>query len=70
MNEQAQKLDLIRWIAGLDDTQVLHQLTEIKERARPEAPGFKRKFGDGKHVFTYVSDDFNEPLDDFREYMP
>ena len=70
MNEQAQKLDLIRWIADLDDAQVLHQLAEIKEQARPNSSPVMRKFGDGKHIFTYVAEDFNEPLDDFREYMP
>lgn len=70
MNEQAQKLDLIRWIADLDDAGVLHQLAEIKDQGRPNFSPVKRKFGDGKHIFTYVAEDFNEPLDDFREYMP
>lgn len=27
------------------------------------------KFGAGKHLIHYVSDDFDEPLDDFKEYM-
>ena len=27
-------------------------------------------FGCMKGVVTYMADDFNEPLDDFKEYMP
>ena len=28
------------------------------------------KFGSGKHLVSYISDDFDAPLDDFKEYMP
>jgi antitoxin (DNA-binding transcriptional repressor) of toxin-antitoxin stability system len=31
--------------------------------------GKKRVFGGGKGIFTYVSDDFDEPLEDFKDYM-
>jgi hypothetical protein len=34
----------------------------------PNSEG-KREFGSGKHIFTYIADDFNEPMDDFKEYM-
>ena len=27
-------------------------------------------FGSMKGVVTYMADDFNEPLDDFKDYMP
>ena len=27
------------------------------------------KFGAGKHLITFVADDFDEPLEDFEEYM-
>jgi len=27
------------------------------------------KFGAGKHLITFVADDFNDPLEDFEEYM-
>ncbi len=27
-------------------------------------------FGAGKDFITYIAPDFNEPLDDFKEYMP
>ncbi|MDR3351059.1 MAG: DUF2281 domain-containing protein [Prevotellaceae bacterium] len=29
----------------------------------------KPRFGCMKGTFVYMSDDFNEPLDDFKEYM-
>jgi antitoxin (DNA-binding transcriptional repressor) of toxin-antitoxin stability system len=31
--------------------------------------GKKRVFGGGKGIFTFVSDDFDEPLEDFKDYM-
>ena len=30
----------------------------------------ERSFGSMKGLVKYMSDDFNEPLDDFKEYMP
>ncbi len=38
----------------------------IKERREPTKR--KRQFGSGKGMFV-MSDDFDEPLDDFKEYM-
>ncbi len=29
----------------------------------------RRKFGCGKNLIGFISDDFNEPLEDFKEYM-
>jgi hypothetical protein len=29
----------------------------------------KAGFGGGKGIFGYMADDFDEPLDDFRDYM-
>jgi prevent-host-death family protein len=29
----------------------------------------KRVFGGGKGIITYISDDFDEPLEDFKDYM-
>jgi len=31
---------------------------------------FKRYFGCGKHIIKYISDDFNDLLPEFKEYMP
>ena len=27
------------------------------------------KFGAGKHLIGFIADDFNEPLEDFKDYM-
>lgn len=35
------------------------------EAAKPRHP----RFGSGKHLNIQMSDDFDEPLDDFAEYM-
>jgi hypothetical protein len=39
--------------------------TEKKEPATKK----KMEFGFGKGMVTYMSDDFNEPLEDLKDYM-
>ena len=48
--------------SGLNITQNsgIHDSSDKKE---------KMKFGDLKGFVTYIADDFDEPLDDFKEYM-
>ncbi|HEV8540976.1 MAG TPA: type II toxin-antitoxin system Phd/YefM family antitoxin [Verrucomicrobiae bacterium] len=41
----------------------------IAELAPPSKKKTKRKFGCGKGLITYISPDFDAPLDDFKEYM-
>ncbi len=43
-------------------------LTAKAKMERKEVIASKPKFGSGKGMFT-MSPDFDEPLDDFREYM-
>jgi Protein of unknown function (DUF2281) len=31
--------------------------------------GIKPGFGGGKGIISYISDDFDEPLDEFKDYM-
>jgi prevent-host-death family protein len=40
----------------------------VKLEPLPEARP-KRQIGTGKHIFISMSDDFDEPLEDFKEYM-
>ena len=35
----------------------------------PKPVRVNRKPGSAKHLITYMADDFNDPLEDFREYM-
>lgn len=41
---------------------------KTKAQKQPQPPLQKRQFGAGKGLIT-MSDDFDEPLDDFKEYM-
>lgn len=74
MNIEAEKSELISWINRLKDHSIIQEVLLLKKRAeaKEQLPGNegKREFGSGKHIFTYIADDFNEPLDDFKEYMP
>jgi antitoxin (DNA-binding transcriptional repressor) of toxin-antitoxin stability system len=36
----------------------------LKNGTKPE-----RRFGGGREMIAYISDDFNEPLEDFKDYM-
>ena len=40
----------------------------VRLEVLPEARG-KRKIGNAKGLVLRIADDFDEPLDDFREYM-
>lgn len=70
MTVEAQKLELIQWIASLDNQQLLQQIAELKQQALPPMSKPKREFGFGRHAILRIADDFNAPLDDFKEYMP
>lgn len=41
----------------------------MEEQKTPMAARPPLKFGAGRHLIEYVSDDFDAPLDDFNEYM-
>lgn len=41
----------------------------LQKRAEADLPKKPLKFGMMKDTFIMVSDDFDEPLDDFKEYM-
>lgn len=71
MNTKELKYELINKIMNLNDTQILSEIDKIlntKDTSLPKKQ--ERVAGCGKGIFTYISDDFNEPLDDFKEYMP
>ncbi len=68
MSVETQKLELIEWILKLKDTSAIREIMKVKKSTTKRKTGV-RKFGGGKHIFTYVSEDFDEPLEDFKEYM-
>jgi predicted DNA-binding antitoxin AbrB/MazE fold protein len=49
-----------------------HELVEVEIKRKPQAetaPSGQRVFGAARGIIKRMSDDFDEPLDDFREYM-
>ena len=67
------KFQLISWIIALNDTNLLMELSKILQNAtqtQQEPPKKVRQFGSMKGLVIYMSDDFNEPLEEFKEYMP
>lgn len=68
MTVETQKLELIDWILNLKDNSLLAEIARLKN-AKIRTKTSRRKFGCGKGIFTYVSEDFDEPLEDFKEYM-
>jgi hypothetical protein len=67
MSIETQKLELIQWLAQLQDAIVLQKIMGIKH-TEDKTSAQKRQRGAGKGLFTYVADDFNEPLEMFDEY--
>jgi hypothetical protein len=47
----------------------LQELSNIWEKAQQEPAPKVRQFGAMKGLVLYMADDFNEPLEDFKEYM-
>lgn len=50
------------WLSSNEKVQKVEK-NELEEKRIP------LKFGAGKHLITFVADDFDEPLEDFEEYM-
>jgi hypothetical protein len=65
---EAQKLEVIEWILKIRDASTIKKILKLKNTAAVPKPG-ARKFGGGKGIFTYVAEDFDEPLPEFKEYM-
>jgi hypothetical protein len=67
---------LVEQIKELPTTELLKLLQIITQllsqawlkTASPVDPP-KPRFGSGQHLGLVMSDDFNDPLDDFKEYM-
>ena len=69
------KTELYHRIEHLSEAQI-RKLQEIVDKtfpgkaAVPSLPEKRRLVGSMKGLVTYMADDFNEPLDDFKDYMP
>ncbi len=68
MSVEAQKLEVIEWILKIRDASTIKKILKLKNTPAVPKPG-ARKFGGGKGIFTYVAEDFDEPLPEFKEYV-
>lgn len=73
MKAEELKIELISWIANLGKNEALNQLWRIKEewdkRATNETKAFTLR-GSGLYEGQIsLAENFDEPLEDFKEYM-
>jgi len=66
MDLQATKIELINWITSINDIKVIDAIKSLKDK---KIGSKKRQFGFGKHLIARISDDFNEPIDQFKGYL-
>ncbi len=70
MNVDTIKVELIDWIAKLNDQNSINKLLALKNKLSTKNKKSDAKiFGSGKHLIEYIADDFNDPIDLFNEYQ-
>ena len=70
MNIDTIKVELIDWIAKLNDQQAINKLVILKKKMSAYKKSRDSKiFGSGKHLVEYIADDFNDTPDIFKEYQ-
>ncbi len=65
MNVDSIKVELIDWIAGLNDQSSINKILTLKKKLnnKSKTTAGSDLFGSGKHLIEYIADDFNEPLE-------
>jgi len=64
------QLELLQDNSFMEKLSTAYRLFFQKEvSAETDTERISLKRGSGKRIITYIADDFNEPLEDFREYM-
>lgn len=75
MDIEVEKSEIVSWIQKLKDISLIEKIKLLKKESEKKTiensgtASQMRKFGDGKHIVSFVAEDFNEPLEDFKEYM-
>ncbi len=74
MHSSAEKLSLIETILRLEDREIISQMRRFLASKTPVRGSEKktvmgRKAGTMKGLIVHMSDDFDAPLDDFKEYI-
>lgn len=68
MNVDTIKIEIIDWITRLNDQNLRNKILSLKKKFGTTSKTNLEIFGSGKHLIEYISDDFNEPLDEFNQY--
>ncbi|OFX27160.1 MAG: hypothetical protein A2033_04115 [Bacteroidetes bacterium GWA2_31_9] len=66
--EYKQILNLIMQLSDNEKVKILKKINENLSTKKPKP--IMREFGCMKGVVKYMADDFDAPLNDFKEYMP
>ena len=70
MDLDTTKVELIDWIAQTNDERAINKLLSLKNELNAQKDDSNSKiYGSGKHLIDYVAEDFNEPLDMFKNYQ-
>lgn len=69
MNIDTIKVELIDWIARLNDQHSINKILTLKKKLSKKKESGSKIFGSGKHLVEYIADNFNDPLDVFKEYQ-
>jgi hypothetical protein len=69
MNIDTIKVELIDWIAQLNDQHSINKILTLKKKLSTSRKSDSKIFGSGKHLVEHIADDFNDPLDLFKEYQ-
>jgi hypothetical protein len=78
MSIETAKLELIQWIVNLKKVDWLEEILAIKENLEKKAPKSytqdrkPSKLEEGLGAYkgkAWIADDFDEPLEDFKDYM-
>ncbi len=69
MNVDTTKVELIDWIAQLNDQSLIDKILSLKKELSATSNEGSKIFGSGKYLIEYISDESNEPLEEIKEYM-
>jgi len=67
MNIETQKSELIKWIKSLQDSNLIEEISKLRNK-NYDKKAQKRKYGCGKGIFSFVSEDFDQTPEEFNEY--
>ncbi len=63
MNIDTIKVELIDWIAQLNDQYAINKVLTLKKKlSTGNEKSDSKFFGSGKHLVEYIADDFSDPL--------